>query len=210
MDYSKYKKLDFKRNFIAIPPKIQIVDPESNTLVGFIKMKLWSLRGDVRVYTDRTMQNELFRIGGRQAVSFNKVYNIFESASNTQIYSIRQKTIQSVYFRNHMDIFDSKGGECGYVQETSKKLAIFRRWIEVIPYIGPLIGLVLLFVPQTFDIMYDPNGSSPQVIGRVIHKKTPALLRMSLDTSMAQVKFDPRLTISAVSLLCILDASKNR
>lgn len=210
MDYSQYKKLEFRRNFIAVAPKIKITDPLTGKLVGFIKMKLWSLRGDVRVYTDETMQHEIVRIGGRQVISLNKIYNIYDSTNNSPIISIRQNSLKSVFVRNHMDITDDKGNQYGYIQETSSALAIFRRWIEIVPYVGPLIGMVLLFVPQKFDIMYSPSAGSPQLAGRVVHRKSPVIVKMSLDTTMAQVTLDPRICIAAVSLLSILDAEKNR
>ncbi|MEO8785359.1 MAG: hypothetical protein ABI221_03615 [Candidatus Saccharimonadales bacterium] len=210
MDYTKYKNLEFRRKYFAFVPQITITDPSTKTVVGFIKMKMWSIKGDIRVYTDKTMQQEIVRIGGRQMVSLKKIYNIFDSTTGAELISIRQNSLKSLFVRNHMDIVSGDNRPYGYIQETSSSLALFRRWIEVIPYLGALIGLFLAFVPQTFEIMYDPQGSSPQLVGRIVHKKNPVVVKMSLDTTMAQVALDPRVCVSAVSLLSILDASKNK
>jgi len=58
--------------------------------------------------------------------------------------------------------------------------------------------------------MYAPTGYAPQLAGKIVHRKNPVLVRMGLDTSMAQVRLDPRIAISICTLLSILDASKNQ
>src|SRR5579872_4195475 len=147
MDYSKYNVLEFRRKFFKLfGAEITITDPETNTLVGYIKMKVWSLRGDVRVFTDKSMQQEIVRIGGRQIISLQKLYDIFDSQTGAKIATIRQKSLRSILMRDHMDLIDANGNEFGFVQETSGTLALVRRWIAIVPYIGTLIELILMFV----------------------------------------------------------------
>jgi hypothetical protein len=209
MDYTQYPILEFRRKFFKIfGAEISIVDPATDQLVGYIKMKMWSLKGDVRVFTDQSMTTEIVRIGGRQKISMQKVYDVFDSTSGVKIASIRQKSLRSFFVRDHMDILDGNDNIFADVQETSSELAIIRRWIAIIPYIGPLIELILMFVVQTFTISYDPNA--PQLMGNITHKKNPFIVKMTLDTTNAQMKLDPRINIAVVSLLSVLDASKNK
>jgi hypothetical protein len=211
MDYSKYKKIEFRRKFFKLfGAEISIFDPVSETLIGYIKMKVFSLRGDVRVFTDKSMQTEIVRIGGRQVISLQKVYDIYDSKTGALLIAIKQKSLRSYFVRDHMDIVDSSGQQYGYVQETSSTLALVRRWIAILPYIGDIIELIFAFVPQTFDVMYDPVGATPQLAGNIVHKKNPVVVKMSLDTTNAKVILDPRINIAIVSLLSILDASKNK
>jgi hypothetical protein len=211
MDYSQYSVLEFRRKFFKLfGASITITDPQTNTLVGYIKMKVWSLRGDVRVYTDKTMQQEIVRIGGRQVISLQKQYDIFDSKSGTKLATIRQRTLKSIFVRDHMDLIDAGGNEFGFVQETSSTLALVRRWIAILPYIGPLIEIILMFVVQTFTVNSDTQGNSPQLVGNITHKKSPIVVKMTLDIRGGQAKLDPRINIAVVSLLSVLDAAKNK
>lgn len=211
MDYSQYKVLEFRRKFFKFfGAVISIFEPTSNNLVGYIKLKAWSLKGDVRVYTDTSMQQEIVRIGGRQIISLQKVYDIYDSQKGNIIVAIKQKSVRSFLMRDHMDILDPSGNQYGYVQETSSQLAMIRRWIGLFPIVGPYIELIFMFVPQTFDIMYAPNGASPQLAGNIVHKKNPFIVKMTLNTTSAQIQLDPRINIAVVSLLSVLDANKNK
>jgi len=211
MDYSKYSVLEFRRKFFKLfGAEISIFDPNTDTLIGFIKMKAWSLKGDIRVFTDKSMTSEIVRIGGRQVISLQKVYDVYDSTNGATIASIRQKTLRSQFVRDHMDIYDANGKLYGFVQETSSGLALARRWIGVIPIIGPFIELALMFIVQTFSVNYDPSGNVPKLVGSIVHKKNPLVVKMRLDTSSAEYKFDPRLNIAVVSLLSVKDAVKNR
>ena len=211
MDYSQYKVLEFRRKFFKIfGAAITITDPETNTLVGYIRMKVWSLKGDIRVFTDESMQQEIVRIGGRQIISLQKLYDIFDSQSGTKIGTIRQRSLKSLFVRDHMDLIDANGNEFGFVQETSGTLALIRRYIVVLPFVGPYLELILLFVVQTFTVNAGTEGSNPQLVGNITHKKNPIVVKMTLDMRNALGKLDPRINIAVVSLLSVLDAAKNK
>jgi hypothetical protein len=66
-----------------------------------------------------------------------------------------------------------------------------------------------MFVPQTFDIMYAPNGAEPKLAGRIVHRKNPVIVKMSLNTTDAEYKLDPRINIGLCTVLSIRDANKN-
>jgi len=211
MDYSKYNILEFRRKFFKLfGAAITIIDPETNTLVGYIKMKVWSLKGDIRVFTDKSMQQEIVRIGGRQVVSLQKLYDIFDSKTGEKLATIRQKSLRSIFIRDHMDLIDANGNEFGFVQETSGTLALVRRWVGLMPIVGPWAALVLMFVVQTFTVNSGAEANTSQLVGNITHKKNPIVVKMTLDTRGGQAKLDPRIIIAVVSLLSVLDAAKNK
>jgi hypothetical protein len=210
MDYSPYKQLEFRRKFFTIfGTAIIMYDPNNKAVLGYIKEKFLSLRGDVRLFRDSTMQEEIIRIGGKQVVSLKPTYAVFDSPTGQQICTLRRSSLRSQFIHDHWDLLDVQGNIFGTVQETSSTLAIARRWIEIIPYIGPLIGLILLFVPQTYDVMYTLPGAQPLLEAKIIHRKNPIIVKLGVDTSMAQTTFDPRVNIAIASMLTILDADKN-
>jgi hypothetical protein len=53
------------------------------------------------------------------------------------------------------------------------------------------------------------NPQQPQVVGTITHRKNPVVVKMDLDTTQGQFSFDNRINIAVVTLLSIIDASKN-
>jgi hypothetical protein len=208
MDYSQFKQVEFRRKFLKIVgASITMVNPANEQVIGFIKMKAWKLREDVRLYTDQSMQQEVFRIGARNIIDIGATYDVFDSATNQPLFALRRKGLKSIFVRDHWDIFDPAGNPLGYVQETSGILALVRRWIGLLPF-GDIAELVLAFAPQTYTVNQG-TPAAPVLLANLTHRKNPFIVKMGLDTSTAQAAADPRLPIAVASLLMIIDASKN-
>jgi len=206
MDYTPYKQFELRRKFWKFfGAEISVFDTPSQAMIGFIKMKAWKLREDVRLYTDKSMQQEVLQIHARQILDIGATYDVSDSASGQVLFSLRRKGLKSIFVRDQWDILDPTGNVTGQVQETSGTLALMRRWLSML---SDLFDLVFAFVAQTYDVTVD-NGGQPALIAKIVHKKNPFLVRMAVDTSMAQVQTDPRLVIAAASMLSIIDASKN-
>ncbi len=209
MDYTQYKQIEFRRKFWKFfGAEIVITDAASTQEIGIIQMKAWKLKEDIRLYTDRSQQQEVLAIHARSVIDFGATYDVLDSATTQPIFSLRRKGLKSTFVRDHWDLQDTNGNIFGVIQETSGKLALARRWLEILPF-GDIIGLIFSFVPQTYNItVSDPSGNQV-VVGTILHRKNPVIVKMLLDTSMAQTPVDHRLTIAAVSLLSVIDASKN-
>ncbi len=209
MDYTQLKQLEFRRKFWKIVgAEIFINDPASQQEVGYIRMKAWKLREDIRIFRARDMQQEIVQIHARQIIDFGATYDVTDSATGQQLFSLRRKGLKSTFVRDHWELKDASDKLLGNIQETSSGLALARRWLEILPF-GEFIGLAFMFVPQTYTIsMVQPDGSSA-LVGTVTHRKNPVIVKMLLDTSTAQVAVDPRITMSSTALLSIVDAVKN-
>jgi len=209
MEYTQFKQLEFRRRFWKIAgAEIYIDDPASQQEVGYIRMKAWKLREDIRIYTDRGMQREIAQIHARQIIDFGATYDVIDGVSMQQSFSLKRKGLRSTFVRDHWDLLDNNGNAFGYIQETSSGLALARRWLEVLPY-GDLIGLIFSFVPQTYTINMTQADGTSTLAGTITHRKNPFIVKMLLDTSIAQVPVSPLVTLSATALLSIVDASKN-
>lgn len=205
VDYAQYKTLEFRRKFLVlVGAKITVHPAGSDQLVGFIGMKAWKLKEDIRLYTDETQQHELLRIHARTIIDFGATYDVVDSSTNQTVYSLRRKGLKSTFVRDHWDIQDTSGNTIGEVQETSSGLAFARRYIGIIPFVGPVADLLLAFAPQTYRI-----STGNAVVATITHHKNPVLVKMTLDTSMAQAPVDPRLTMAVTALLSTMDAAKS-
>ena len=209
MDYTQLKQLEFRRKFWKIAgAEIYVTDPASQQEVGYIKMKAWKLREDVRLFSDRSQQHEIMQIHARQIIDFGATYDVIDSSNGQPAFALKRKGFKSALFRDHWDILHTDGTVFGSIQETSSGLALARRWLEILP-MGDLIALVFAFVPQTYTISVAQADGSQAVAGMVTHRKNPIIVKMDLDTSMAQVQVSPLLPLAATAMLAIIDAVKN-
>ena len=206
MDYTQYKQLEFRRKFFKfVGAEINIYNPTDLTVVGNIKMKAWKLREDIRLYTDATRTQEIFRIGARQIIDFGATYDVFDSATDQIICSLQRKGLRSTFVRDYWNILDASGTKIGYIQETSGALALMRRWLSAF---SDLFDLVFMFVTESYEIHVGTPGTD--LVATVLHRKNPLVVKMNLDTSMAQNTIDPRIAIACTAMLSIMDASKNQ
>lgn len=209
VDYSQYKVLEFRRKFLKFfGAEINITDPASQNVVGYIKMKAWKLREDVRIYTDKTAQQEVVHIHARQIIDLGATYDVFAGGSDQLLFSLKRKGLKSTFVRDHWDILDSNGAVTGSVQETSSTLALVRRWLGIIPFLG-LLDLVFVFVKQTYEVTTAQPTGTPALAANIIHQRNPFIVKMVLDTSQAQTTVDPRINLAATAMLSIIEAAKN-
>lgn len=210
MDYSQFKQLEFRRKFWKfIGAEIFITSPASQQEVGYIHMKGWKLREDIRLYTNRSKQQELLQIHARKIIDIGATYDVIDSTSGQPFFAARRKGLKSIFVRDHWTLLDTAGNEFGAIQETSSGLAIARRWLEILPYVGGIIGMIFMFVPQTYTITAAGENGTQALVGTIIHRKNPFIVKMSLDTSTAQVTVHPYIPMASTALLSIIDAVKN-
>jgi hypothetical protein len=208
MDYSQYKHMQLRRKLLKLfGAEISITDTASGAQIGFIKMKAWKLREDIRLYTDHSLSQEVMAIHARQIIDFGATYDVSDSTSGVLIFSLRRKGLRSAFVRDFWEILDPTGAACGAIEETSGQLALMRRWLSAI---NDIFGLIFAFVKQSYEIRYAAAGAPQAVVGQIVHQKNPIIVKMALDTSMAPAGTDGRLTIAAGALLSIMDAVKNR
>ena len=206
MDYGKYKRLEFRRKFFRFfGAEIYITDPESNELVGFIEMKAWVLKEDVRIYSDKTKSQELLRIHARSIIDFGVTYDISDSASGEQLFSMRRKGLKSAFLRDQWDVMDPQGQPIGSLQETSSGLALVRRYTDLIPVVGPFIDLAMSFWPITYTVFDKESKKTADLI----QQRNPIIVKFTLQQSDESTSFDPRINVALTAMLSVVDASKN-
>ncbi len=210
MDYSQHTKLEFRRKFWKFfGASISVNDADTEDAIGYIEMQAWKLREDIRLYSDNTKQHELLRIHARSIIDFGATYDVFESSSDTLLFSLRRKGLRSTFVRDHWDIMDANDTMIANVQETSGGLALVRRYVGIIPFVGPIADLVLMVAPLTYTINSMLGGAVTGVGARITHRKNPFVVKMGLDMTGVEAPIDPRIGISVAALLSVIDATKN-
>lgn len=206
MDYGKYKRLEFRRKFFRIlGAEIDITDPETDTLVGFIEMKAWKLREDVRIYSDKSKSTELFNIHARTILDFGVTYDVSDSQTGEKIFTMRRKGLRSAFFRDQWEINSPDDQPLAVLQETSGSLALLRRYTDLIPFVGWAVDLAMSFFP----ILYTLRDTSGATAAELTHRRNPIIDKFGLDMTNAPAKLDPRVAVVSTAMLSVIDSSKN-
>lgn len=210
MDITALKTIEFRRKFWKIfGAEVRATDPQSGELVGIIRTKALKLREDIRLKTPDESQ-ELVRIHARQIIDFGATYDVFVGDETTPRFSMQRKGLKSTFVRDYWKLLDPSGTQFGAIQETSGGLAIMRRWVEVIPIAGDFLGLLLMFITQSYGIYIgDEAHDQASAVATILHRKNPFVVKMELTQQPEQPGYSPLYGISAVALLSVIDAAKN-
>lgn len=107
-----------------------------NQVVGYCKQKAFKLREDMRIFTDESCANELFRISTKQIIDFGAGYTVTRSHDNLVLGTVRRKGLKSL-LRDEWHILDASGAQIGVIQEDSGALAILRRTLDFVSLLAP-------------------------------------------------------------------------
>jgi uncharacterized protein YxjI len=105
-------------------------------LLCFVEQKRFTFKEDIRFYVDESKQRELLRIRARQAFDPRATYDVTDDAGR-KVGEI-QKVFGSSLLRSTYRLSDDSGAELAVVTEKSLPVALFRRLVDFVPYIGGL------------------------------------------------------------------------
>jgi hypothetical protein len=113
--------------------------------VCFVEQKRMKLKEDLRAFTDDSKSAELFRIKAKQVWDPRARYDVTDDGG-AQIGQL-QKVFGKSLLRSTWRIYDADGNEVAWARERSLLVALLRRVIGLIPYVGE-VGVPL---PYHFD-----------------------------------------------------------
>jgi uncharacterized protein YxjI len=102
--------------------------------VCFVEQKRFKFKEDIRFFTDDTKQVEVMRLKARQRFDPAARYDITD-ADGGKIGEI-QKVFGASLLRSTYQLYDAAGEETARAMEKSLVVALFRRLVGFVPYIG--------------------------------------------------------------------------
>ncbi len=102
--------------------------------VAFVEQKRFKFKEDIRFYADDSKQQELMRLKARQRFDPSARYDV-TAVTGEKIGEI-QKVFGQSLFRSTYTLFDAQGAETAKARERSLAVALFRRLVDLIPFIG--------------------------------------------------------------------------
>ena len=102
--------------------------------VCFVEQKRFKFKEDIRFFTDDTKQQEVMRLKARQRFDPAARYDITDSAGG-KIGEI-QKVFGASLLRSTYRLYDASGEETARATEKSLAVALARRLVGFVPYVG--------------------------------------------------------------------------
>jgi uncharacterized protein YxjI len=109
-------------------------DDEQGAPFCFVEQKRFKFKEDIRFYTDDTKTTELMRIKARQRFDPRARYDV-TAPDGSKIGEI-QKVFGKSLIRSTYQLYDAYGNEVAQARERSLPVALFRRLVGLVPYIG--------------------------------------------------------------------------
>jgi hypothetical protein len=129
--------------------------------VCFVEQKRMKLKEDLRAFTDDSKSAEVFRILAQQVWDPRARYDVTDPSGEHlgQLAKVFGRSL----LRSTWRIYDASGEEIGWARERSAVVALIRRFLGLIPYVGD----VALPIPYHFDYFVQDEriGGVERILG---------------------------------------------
>jgi len=133
--------LNLRFKLIALAPRIIITDA-SGAEVLYVHQKTFKLKEDIRIYTDQSKTEEIFRINAEKIIDFSGRYNITEIAGGQEIGNIKAKGWRSIWKATYI-LSDAADVQTHIIQEDNPWVKMADALFTEIPVVGMFSGYVL-------------------------------------------------------------------
>jgi uncharacterized protein YxjI len=182
-------------NLYQVTPLAAGETPAGNP-IAYVRQKRMAIKEDIRFFADENETTELFRIKARRMLEIGGNYDV--TTPDGERIGVLQKVFGRSLFRSTWRILDSQENVLASGQERSLFLAIARRLVDFVPYVGEYIP-----IPYNFELN-DPDGKRIGGMDRKFQIRDKYVLDLSDDHER---RVDRRL---AVALAIGLDTLQNR
>jgi uncharacterized protein YxjI len=164
--------------------------------VAYVRQKRMAIKEDIRFFADEQETQEAFRIKARSIFDIGSARYDVTDAQGTPI-GVLEHVFGKSLLRSTWRVTDADGGEVMTAQERSMPMAIARRVVDFVPYVGEFVP-----IPYNFDFVM--NGRTVGHMNRKFQFRDRYVLDLSGDHER---RLDRRM---AIALAIGLDALQNR
>jgi uncharacterized protein YxjI len=182
-------------NLYQVTP-LAVGETPSGGPIAYVRQKRMAIKEDIRFFADEQETEEAFRIKARSIFDIGSARYDVTDTKGAPI-GVLEHVFGKSLLRSTWRVTDADGGEVMTAQERSMPMAIARRVVDFVPYVGEFVP-----IPYNFDFVMDGR-----TIGHM-NRKFQLRDRYVLDLSGDQGRLlDRRL---AIALAVGLDTLQNR
>jgi uncharacterized protein YxjI len=168
VDPNQHDRFYISQRFTAMVNRYEVstLGPDEKSAgepVCFVEQRRMKLKEDLRAFTDDSKTTEVFRIKAQQVWDPRATYDVTDP--NGQLIGQLQKVFGKSLLRSTWRIHGADGNEVAWAQERSLFVALVRRFVGLVPFIGEF--LELLPIPYHFDYYKgeDRIGGLERILG---------------------------------------------
>jgi uncharacterized protein YxjI len=188
IDPNEHDVFLLRQRFAPVVNRYEFTLPDGRPVM-FVEQKRFTFKEDIRFYADDSKSEELMRLKARQRFDPRARYDVTDAAGGT-IGGI-QKVFGKSLLRSTYALFDASGEEVAQASEKSMVVALFRRGVGLVPFIGDFADW--LPIPYHFDFRRD---------GELLGTHTRQAFRM-LDTYTIDLSADTEHSLDRRLVLAI-------
>jgi uncharacterized protein YxjI len=179
-----------RKKVVAITNQYWIEDA-SRSMLGYSKQKLVRIKEDIRVFTDDSMSDELFRIRQEQVMDMWGTFAVIDSSTDAVVGKIRRQALTSGVHKDEYVLLDAYGQAVGRVAERSGR-GLMRKYMPggaLVPeqLVVEFHGQQVAEIKQQFKVIGDT---------------------WEVDCSRVPSQFDRRTLISAMLLMGMIERDR--
>ncbi len=132
------------------------IEDDSGRRLAYSKQKFWKIKEDIRVYTDESMEYELFRIMQAQIIDAWGRFDVIDSYNNVYLGHFRRKALRSAFISDEWEMYDHNDRFMGRLAEGTGR-GLLRKFINIIPekITMELDGRPVVQIDQQFKVVGD-------------------------------------------------------
>ncbi len=150
-------RLIVQQKITALVNKYRIMDvsPEGSEgqLLALAQQKRIALKEKVTFYTDETRAKVAFTFRAEKVLDIHGRY--FVEDTNGNLIGGFRKDFGKSLVNSTWHVFDKNEQELFTVRESNQTVAVLRRYSDLIPFVGDLVDLVMVFIKYHFSFI-DP------------------------------------------------------
>jgi uncharacterized protein YxjI len=138
------------RYIFSLPDK----DGHEGERFAFVEQKRFKFKEDIRFFTDETKQVQILGIKARQRFDPAARYDII-GAQGEKLGEIQKAFARSLLRSTHL-LFDAGGNQVCEARERSLGVALFRRLVGFVPYVGGFSD----WLPVPYHFVFSRDGQA--------------------------------------------------
>ncbi len=133
--------LSLRFKLLALSPQIIVTDAAEREVL-YVHQKVFNIREDIRVFSDQTRAQEIFRINTERILDLNSKYKFTNQTTGQYLGHVRPKSLRSIWQLTYL-IYDENDVIEHHIKEDNPWVKILDSLIGQIEFIGMLTGFFL-------------------------------------------------------------------
>lgn len=133
--------LSMSFKLIALAPQIYVHDAAGQEII-YVRQKVLNLKEDVRIYSDQSRSEEVFRINADRIIDWSANYHFTDSKTESSLGRIKRKGWRSIWRSTYL-VFDEHEQQTYFIREDNAWTKVGDALLGEIPFLGFISGYVL-------------------------------------------------------------------